>query len=165
METLKKLIIEERVRQTEKWGKQQLTLTGWLLVLQEEMGEVARAMLETANPESARHQREEAVQVTAVAVQMCEWLSELHGWPCSAEELLDRTFAKYELSLGDPAQSYTQLTQLMGALAEQILSRANAHNDEISKIARRLTIFGLELTYRFLDVEEVSDSLSIPMVQ
>lgn len=164
METLKKLIIEERVRQTEKWGKQHLSLTGWLLVLQEEMGEVARAMLDD-DPEAARHQREEAVQVTAVVVQMCEWLSELHGWPCSAEELLDRTFLKYEFNLGDPATSYTQLTQLVGAFAGLILSRANAHNDEISKIARKLTIFGLELTYRLLDVEEVSDSLTIPMAK
>ncbi len=71
----------ERVRQESKWGQQNHTPTGWLPILAEEFGEVARAICEATASKmidvSEKHldnYREELVQVAAVAVAMVESL-------------------------------------------------------------------------------------------
>lgn len=58
----------ERVRQQEKWGEQNHNAPLWYAILGEEVGEVARSILER-DPENYR---EELVQVAAVAVAMVE---------------------------------------------------------------------------------------------
>jgi NTP pyrophosphatase (non-canonical NTP hydrolase) len=65
------LILAERERQDAKWGSQRhLAPLVWLAVLTEEIGEVAKAILEH-EPSGVR---DELVQVAAVAVA---WLSAL----------------------------------------------------------------------------------------
>ena len=63
-------IIVEREKQDQKWGADRaLTYYQWLPILAEEVGEVARAMLER---EPNERLREELVQVAAVAVAWME---------------------------------------------------------------------------------------------
>lgn len=62
------LITEERGRQDAKWGaNRNLRNVEWLTILMEEIGEVAKAMLEDQN-----HVRHELIQVAAVAVAWLE---------------------------------------------------------------------------------------------
>jgi NTP pyrophosphatase (non-canonical NTP hydrolase) len=79
----------ERQQQLKQWGacKDYHPFT-WLAILTEEVGEVARAALETQFDGKDRvHIREEAIQVAAVAIAMVEALdaeewskTELHAW-------------------------------------------------------------------------------------
>lgn len=71
---------DERHAQDEKWGEQNHALPIWHLVLAEEVGEVAEAILEgraSGNYSRERHIqdiREELVQVAAVAVAVIEYI-------------------------------------------------------------------------------------------
>jgi len=69
------LVSEERGRQNSKWGVQKHFGVVWFLILAEEVGEVAKAMLHTifGGPESGCV-KEELIQVAAVAVQWLEHL-------------------------------------------------------------------------------------------
>jgi NTP pyrophosphatase (non-canonical NTP hydrolase) len=68
-------ILEERRRQTKKWGEQNHTLGNWGLILMEEVGEWSEAALHTQfGGPKARGLRNEIVQVGAVALQIVEWL-------------------------------------------------------------------------------------------
>lgn len=68
-------LINERVRQDKKWGPQNYGVGRWLCILQEELGEFARARLERMYANS----REELVQVAAVALAMIE-CGDRNGW-------------------------------------------------------------------------------------
>ena len=59
-------IYEERVRQDLKWGIQHHSNAEWLAILVEEIGEVAKALLENSNIE------EEIIQCMAVCVAWLE---------------------------------------------------------------------------------------------
>lgn len=62
-------IVDERVRQDEKWGDQsEHPATFWYAVLGEEVGEVANAILH----EDAGAVKKELIQVAAVAVAWLE---------------------------------------------------------------------------------------------
>ena len=63
-----KLIQRERARQDAKWGEQNHDPEHWLTILTEEVGEVAKAILENDGREYAR----EMVQVAAVVVGALE---------------------------------------------------------------------------------------------
>ena len=70
---------KERVRQTLKFGQQNLDPFKFLAILGEEVGEVSRAAIESFhwqsgrwNYEKLKHYREELIQVAAVAKQMVE---------------------------------------------------------------------------------------------
>ena len=63
-------IQEERDRQNAKWGVKSLPPTIWLPVLVEEVGEVARAIMEQDN----QAMRGELVQVAAVCIAWLECL-------------------------------------------------------------------------------------------
>lgn len=68
-------ILEERKRQTEKWGEQNHTLGNWGLILMEEVGEWSEAALHTQfGGPKADGLRMEAVQVAAVALQIVQWI-------------------------------------------------------------------------------------------
>ena len=58
----------ERLRQFKKWGQQDHDEDKWMTILMEEVGEVARAVLE----EDPSNYREELIQVAAVAVAAVE---------------------------------------------------------------------------------------------
>jgi NTP pyrophosphatase (non-canonical NTP hydrolase) len=62
------LVKAERIHQDDKWGPSVLRPTPGLVVLVEEVGEVANAMLESDSPELVK----ELIQVAAVAVAMVE---------------------------------------------------------------------------------------------
>jgi hypothetical protein len=73
IESILQDIIEERLRQNDKWGKQNHKPAGWLSILGEEYGEVCKAVCDNLyrigpNP----NYREELIQVAAVAIQMIE---------------------------------------------------------------------------------------------
>jgi hypothetical protein len=69
----KKLILDERKRQNEKWGEQNHSPQDWMMILQEEIGEFACAEMEHryrgADPKLIM---EELIQVAAVVFQMVE---------------------------------------------------------------------------------------------
>jgi hypothetical protein len=69
----KKLILDERERQNEKWGEQNHSPQDWMMIFLEEIGEFARAEMENryrgADPKLIM---EELIQVAAVAFQMVE---------------------------------------------------------------------------------------------
>lgn len=70
-------IADERRRQNEKWGQQDHDPTGWVAILVEEVGEVAKestALLPPADRFDIAAYRAEMVQVAAVAVQAIECL-------------------------------------------------------------------------------------------
>lgn len=62
-------VVAEIVRQNEKWGGQrELPSTLWATILMEEVGEVAKAILEKDNTNA----REELVQCAALCYQVIE---------------------------------------------------------------------------------------------
>lgn len=73
-------IQDERNRQDEKWGEQNHALPIWHLVLAEEVGEVAEAILEAriagdySRERHIKDIRQELVQVAAVAVAAIEYI-------------------------------------------------------------------------------------------
>jgi len=74
-----KEIIEEREKQDAKWGEQNHSPIEWVSILTEEVGEVAKAALESHfkhknKDHSYTEYRKELVQVAAVAIAMLESL-------------------------------------------------------------------------------------------
>lgn len=73
-------IYRERVAQDEKWGEQNHTPADWLVILTEEIGEVARAICEARHgklcdlKDNLKQYRKELIQLAAVAVSMVECL-------------------------------------------------------------------------------------------
>lgn len=61
-------VYDERKRQHEKWGVQDHDEDRWIVILMEEVGEVARAIFE----DDPANYREELLQVAAVAVAAIE---------------------------------------------------------------------------------------------
>lgn len=61
-----KRILEERERQDKKWGIQQHPPAWWMLIIMEEIGEMAKAIQEDGNLE------EEAIQSIASIMAMLE---------------------------------------------------------------------------------------------
>lgn len=100
-------ILTERVRQTAKFGKQNMPLQDWILVLGEEMGELAKEFLEDNDPDNMLA---EAVQVAAMAVQMYEWGYETmrYGtlWPA---DVIEQCLGDRRLAGGLPTQTYVCL--------------------------------------------------------
>ena len=64
-------VIDELNRQQKKWGIQNHKVDWYYLILAEEVGEVAKGILEQ---ESVSHIREELIQVAAVAIAMIDSL-------------------------------------------------------------------------------------------
>jgi NTP pyrophosphatase (non-canonical NTP hydrolase) len=72
----------ERDRQNAKWGEQNHKPDLWLTILMEEVGEAAKAYLDsTYKGESLDRYRDELVQVAAVAVAMLESYERNEGKP------------------------------------------------------------------------------------
>lgn len=71
-------VIQERVRQEQKWGQQNHDMFLYLTILGEEYGETCKAALESRFSESRekalKELREEAVQTAAVALAIVECL-------------------------------------------------------------------------------------------
>jgi NTP pyrophosphatase (non-canonical NTP hydrolase) len=65
-------IVKERHNQDEKWGIQQHSHGVWYIILGEEVGEVARSILENDSQERVR---EELIQCAAVCVAWLEDMS------------------------------------------------------------------------------------------
>ena len=72
-------IIIERMKQDEKWGPQKHSLSQWLMILSEEIGEFSAAVLEKRflTEECLNYDwRREAIQMAAVIVAMLEYSDE-----------------------------------------------------------------------------------------
>ena len=72
-------VLAERKRQDEKWGEQNHDPITWLGILVEEVGELAKAIIETVFISFGSHGgigniRREAIDVAAVAVAIVECL-------------------------------------------------------------------------------------------
>jgi len=61
---------QERINQIGKWGKQEMSLAEWYLILAKEVGEVAKAIQE--HDGSYNEIYDELIQVAAVSVQIAE---------------------------------------------------------------------------------------------
>lgn len=71
------LVKAERERQFAKWGKQKHIAPIWLLILFEEVGEAAQAVLhDIFGGDHAGTFKTEIIHVAAVAVQIIEWILE-----------------------------------------------------------------------------------------
>lgn len=77
------LIANERSRQDAKWGEQNHPDLYWLGILTEEVGELAKAIIE----EDHEHAVEELVQVTAVGVAWLESIERRDGSETLASKL------------------------------------------------------------------------------
>ncbi len=89
-------ILDERDRQDEKWGIQDHSLPEWLVILAEEIGELATATLghifgTDKHPEM--DWRKEAVQVAAVALAMLEQYED----PCLRRPLTEAEAAQEDV--------------------------------------------------------------------
>lgn len=74
-------VLEERIRQSEKWGTQRLSWPEWIAVLGEEFGEASKAAVDIHwqhNATTLDQLREELVHVAAVAVQIIEHIDEVN---------------------------------------------------------------------------------------
>ena len=72
-------ILNERLRQNDKWGHQRHTMETWLTILIEEVGEAAQAMQTEkgwGKPSDASDLYEELIHVSAVASAMAEQVLE-----------------------------------------------------------------------------------------
>lgn len=69
MEQVFEAIRKERQKQDDKWGEQHHFAAKWLTILLEEMGEVAKDLLENAPPEKLRG---ELIQAAAVITAWLE---------------------------------------------------------------------------------------------
>jgi NTP pyrophosphatase (non-canonical NTP hydrolase) len=69
-------VLTERERQDRKWGEQNHDPLFWLAILQEEVGETAKAILEARFARNGQYSeyREEMIQVAAVAIAAIECL-------------------------------------------------------------------------------------------
>ncbi|MBN8824415.1 MULTISPECIES: hypothetical protein [unclassified Spirosoma] len=139
------LVVAERERQIAKWGKQNLKLYFWILILQEELGEVAKAIIDEEPKENLLN---EAVQVTAVAVQMCEWASELVGWPCNSREVLKLVFTGWKLSDGLPMNAHLEITTQIGMLCAEKKDNIFQEAEFASNYLKRIVFNGCLLIYR-----------------
>ena len=73
MKLTKNILMEveqERINQIGKWGKQEMSLAEWYLILAKEVGEVAKAIQE--HDGSYNEIYDELIQVAAVSVQIAE---------------------------------------------------------------------------------------------
>ena len=73
MKLTKNILMEveqERINQIGKWGKQEMPLAEWYLILAKEVGEVAKAIQE--HDGSYNEIYDELIQVAAVSVQIAE---------------------------------------------------------------------------------------------
>ena len=69
-------VAAERARQDKKWGaNRDHSPFFWLTILVEEVGEVAKAILE----HDGHGMRKELIQVGAVAVAICEWCDRMEA--------------------------------------------------------------------------------------
>jgi len=68
-------VVQERKRQTAKWGEQNHDMATWMLILHEETGELSETELHRIfGGPKADSQMNEAIQVAAVALQIVEYL-------------------------------------------------------------------------------------------
>ena len=66
-------VMRERIRQMEKWGRQTHSIEKWVVILMEEVGEVAQEALEIRNDAMAKHDLyKELIQVAAVAAAIAQ---------------------------------------------------------------------------------------------
>jgi len=69
-------VLQERLRQFDKWGEQNHTDEIWLAILSEEIGEVSQALLHNKHGgHAARTLYKELVQVAAVSIQWLECIT------------------------------------------------------------------------------------------
>lgn len=114
-EDTQKLAIElvkiERTRQDQKWGKQTHPISKWFLILSEEVGEVAKAVLEQQNMSAIKG---EVVQVAAVAIACLEnIIQDIHK--VSTDEALDEneledTYLSSTMTISTFVDEYLVLT-------------------------------------------------------
>lgn len=81
-------VIQERIRQEEKWGEQNHDPFIYLTILMEEVGETAQAALETrfgGKHGGLENLRQEAIQTAAVAMAIVECLDR-NKWHWPEEE-------------------------------------------------------------------------------
>ena len=69
------MILQERLRQDEKFGEQNIGPAPWLVILGEEFGECCRAVCDG----DIKNLRKELIQVAAVAVAMLQ-CAERNDW-------------------------------------------------------------------------------------
>jgi NTP pyrophosphatase (non-canonical NTP hydrolase) len=151
-EKIIELVVAERQRQIKKWGKQNQTMFMWLLILQEEMGEVAKAIIDDEGQEQLLT---EAVQVAAVAVQICEWASDLQGWSFDAQQVLNQIFQRSKLSPGTPREAHLSLNVDLGTLSAKLNPRhdnalSSAEAEYASHYLRRIAFNACLLVHRLI---------------
>ncbi len=73
VETEMNLALIERVHQKRKWGEQNHKFAKWHLILSEEVGEMAQAMLNAERSAQWGPVHKEAIQVAAVALSIAQF--------------------------------------------------------------------------------------------
>lgn len=98
LDTIMPLIHRENHAQIDKWGVQEHTAMEWYVILAEEAGELAKAMLEEhydldhATPQAVV---KEAIQTATLALKLAEmYLVNIYKRPADPQELYDWIFSK-----------------------------------------------------------------------
>jgi len=80
IELVLRMVRDERTRQEEKWGRRRHTPTEWLMILAQEVGELAAAVAKRDAGEDDAGPREVSRLLEEAGREATEWIRE-HPWP------------------------------------------------------------------------------------
>lgn len=151
-QSVTELVIAERQRQITKWGKQDHPLYVWILIIQEEIGEVAKAVLENDPMQLIIN---EAVQTAAVAVQIMEWVSEKAGFPTTPEAVLHKLLSSLKITADEPYKSHMKLTRYLGQIANNVAAGHDWKQFQATNDLNFLILYSCELVYNLQHHEQI----------
>ena len=89
IELVLRMVRDERTRQEEKWGKQRYTPVEWLMILAEEVGELAAEVGGFNGGEADAGSREVTRLLGEAGRQARQWIVE-HPWPERQQRVIDQ---------------------------------------------------------------------------
>lgn len=89
IELVLRMVRDERARQEEKWGRQRHTSLEWLMILAEEVGELAAEVGERSTDEADAGSRAVTGLLGEAGRQARQWIQR-HPWPERQQQVIDR---------------------------------------------------------------------------
>ena len=89
IELVLRMVRDERARQEEKWGRQRHSSLEWLMILAEEVGELAAEVDERSPDEADAGSRAVTGLLDEAGRQARRWIQQ-HPWPERQQQVIDR---------------------------------------------------------------------------
>ncbi len=89
IELVLRMVRDERTRQEEKWGRQRYTPVEWLMILAEEVGELAAEVDRRGGGEADAGSRQVSRLLGEAGLQARNWIME-HPWPERQQRVIDQ---------------------------------------------------------------------------